>query len=763
MKYPATCLAIGVGSYVVAMPALAQDAPAPVPLKAESDTTLGGDIIVTATRRGESAQSIGISISALSGDQLTALGVKDTSALALYTPGLQLQSAGGEGNTMALTLRGVGQSDFNDNQEGPVAIYVDQVYSSALTGTNFLAFDLDRVEVLRGPQGTLFGRNATGGLVQFITRRPTKDFEGYVDLGYGRFNEVTAEGAVSGPLASNLQARLSVATQQRDRYFRNTFAGGEGGNGKNNFAGRLQLAWQPTDSVDIRLTARGAKATGIGPRGRHETTFIDPATGLASAVPTNVDQYGTGAGNDIAGYANRDSNYWSGAFDQRNPLTLSQWGTTGYVDVDLGAVKLFSITDYTSFYHRYREDSDLSPVRGLRYGIDSKIGQFSQELRVQYDSDAVKAQVGAYYLSINGRYQNQFTIYKAFATPLGLGPDDIGSLVPWTTRTRSSSVFAQAEVPLARTLKATAGVRWTSDIKRQVLDSYAVTLAPGQDELSSADINPAGSLLTATYRDRRADSFISWKLGLDWTPLPRTLVFASITRGQKGGGYNVPFFASDSLTGSFRFRPEQLTSYEGGIKISGSGFLRRFNISAYHYDYKDFQAFQFVNVAALIFNANARVTGAETEIVVSPIAGLTAQFGGAFVFDATAKNIGLPNGTFADRRLPLTPDAQLTGVLRYEIPVGTAKVATQLDGRYVTSQYYDVLNNPVGFEKGYGLLNARLFYTAPGDRWSASVFVENLTNTKYRAYVVDTGLTVAQAWLGEPRTYGVKLSYKFAR
>lgn len=731
--------------------------------QAKTDHSLGTDIVVTATKRGQNMQTVGISISALSGDQLDALGVKDTSNLALYTPGLQLQSAGGEGNTMALTLRGVGQNDFNDHQEGPVAVYIDEVYSSALTGTNFLAFDLDRVEVLRGPQGTLFGRNATGGLVQFVTRRPTKNFNGYVDLGYGRFNEATAEGAVGGPLTSNLQARLSVATQQRDRYFKNTFAGVDGGNGKNNFAGRLQLAWQPTETIDIRLTARGAKATGIGPRGRHESTFIDPATGLASLVPANVDQYGTGAGNDISGYANRNSSYWSGAFDQRNPLTLSQWGTAAHVDIALGAVKLFSITDYSSFYHSYREDTDLSPVRGLRYGIDSKINQFSQELRLQYDTDAFKALVGAYYLNINGRFQNQFIVYKAFATPLGLGPDDVGSLVPWTTKTRSSSVFAQVEIPLASTLKATAGVRRTSDIKRQVLDSFFLTLPPGRDQLTNADIDPAASLLTRTYRDRRADSFISWKLGLDWTPLPRTLVFASITRGQKGGGYNVPFFASDILTGSFRFRPEQLTSYEVGIKVSGSGFLRRFNISAYHYDYKDFQAFQFVNASALIFNADARVTGAETEIVVAPFAGLTAQLGGAFVFDATGKSIGLPNGTSANRRLPLTPDAQLTGVLRYEVPTGAAKVAGQLDGRYATSQYYDVLNNPIALEKGYGLLNARLFYTAPGDRWSASAFVENLTNTKYRAYVVDTGLTLAQSWLGEPRTYGVKLSYKFGR
>lgn len=745
---------LALGLHVCAFaPAFAQDR--------QPDPVLGSDIIVTATKRGENLQSVGITISALSGDQLSALGVKNSTDLALYTPGLQLQSAGGESNAMALTLRGVGQSDFNDHQEGPVAIYIDEVYSSALTGTSFLAFDLDRVEVLRGPQGTLFGRNATGGLVQFVTRKPTDHLDGYVDVGYGRFNQFTAEGAIGGPIAQGLQARLSLATEQRDRYFKNTLPNGVAGNGKNSYAGRLQLAWQPSDRVNVRMTVRGAESSGSGARGRHITSYIDPATGLANAVPDNVDYYGTGPGNDIAGYKNNNANYWTGEFDQTNPMSIKLKGASTHIDFDMGAFKLFSITDYTNFKHVYREDTDFGPARGLRYGVNSDIGQFSQELRLQYDSDAVKALLGAYFLNVDGDFQTQFIVYKAYGAPLGFGPDDSASLIPWTTKTRSYSVFGQADVPLTDTLKLTAGARWTKDVKKQVLDSYFVTLPNLPDELTAADIANGTSLLSETYRNRRSDKFVSWKLGLDWKPASKMLVFASATRGQKGGGYNPPFFASDALLPRFSFRPEQLTSYESGIKISGSGFLRRFNASAYYYDYKDFQAFQFFNASALIFNTDARVTGSEVELVLAPAPGLTAQLGGAFIFKATAKDITLPNGTVKDRRLPLTPDAQLTGLLRYDIPVGEAQISPQLDGRYVTTQYYDVFNNPVDRQKGYGLLNARLFYTAPDKRMTLSLFVENLTNEKYGVYILDVGLTMAQAWLGQPRTYGAKLSYKF--
>lgn len=751
----ALLLLCSVSSHAAAVDAQAQ--------AASSGNLLDSDIVVTANRRDEQAQKVGISITAFSGDQLNGLGVKGSADLTKLTPGLQLQTSGGEGNTMAFTMRGVGQNDFNDHQEGPIAIYVDNVYSSALTGTSFLAFDLDRVEVLRGPQGTLFGRNATGGLVHFVTRKPTYDWEGYASIGYGRFNSFSAEAAVGGPVTDTVQMRLSIATEQRDAYFKNNFPSGLGGNAKNNYAGRLQVAWQPSETLNLRLVARGAEAKNVGPRARHGTSYIDATTGLANAVPANVDYYGTGPGNDIAGYRNRNSNYWSGEFDQNNPLSLSQHGATLHADLELGAVKLFSITDYSKFNHHYREDSDLGPVRGQRYAADSGIRQLSQELRLNFDSSFVNVTAGAYFLDINGTYENVFIIYRAYAEPLGFvspgSTTGIGSLVPWTTKTQSYSAFGQAEWRFTDQLKLITGVRWTYDQKRQKLDSYVIDVPDSQDTLNLSD--PKTSLLTNTYRDSRSDRFVSWKGELDYTPNDRTLLFASITRGQKGGGYNPPFFAEDSQLGIFSFKPEQLTSYEGGVKISGLGLVRRLNASVYRYDYKNYQAFQFLHASSLVFNTDAKVDGADVEILLSPVRGLTVQLGGAFIFKATAENIGLPNGVSADRRIPLSPDYQLSGILRYDFSVANGSVGLQVDGRYTASQYFDVFNNPITNEGKYGVVNARVQYNLDQPDLEFSLSVENITNTKYRVFGVDLGTSLMQQWLGSPRMWSLSARYKF--
>lgn len=750
--------AISIGRFKPAQKTESRVAVPADPAPAVSDNVLLQEVLVTATKRIESSQKVGITITAYTSEQMKQLGIVNSSDLSLYTPGLQLQTSGGEGNTMSMTLRGVGQNDFNDHQESPVAIYVDEVYSSALTATSFQAFDLDRVEVLRGPQGTLFGRNATGGLVQFVTSKPTKTTEGYLDAGYGRFNDFTAEGAISGPLTDSMQARASFATHHRDQYFSNLLPNGVGGNGKSDVAGRLQVQFQPTEDLDVRLAARGSESRNSGPRGSPATTFYN-ADGLAYALPDGQDVWGTGAGNNPAGYRYRGSDPWAGSFDQNNPLTLSQWGAAIHVTGSLGPWTVFSITDYSHFKHLYREDTDLGPTRGLEYAATTGIGQFSQELRAQYDADSLKTIVGAYYLNIDGKYRNEFLVRTPFVgitTPAVIvGPEGTASLMDWTLRTISYSAFGQVDWSLADTLKLTLGARWTRDQKHDVLQSDQVPLQLGQDVLSPSD---PGLVTLLNYDDRRSDSFWSWKGGLNWTPTTALLVFASVTRGQKGGGYNVPFFGSNPSTISFR--PEELTSYETGFKWSNSGVVRKLNASFFHYDYKDYQAFEFINGVGAIFNIDAAIDGGEAEITLTPIEPLTVQLGSAFIFDAKVKNVGLPSARQVDTRVPQTPNLSLTALVRYDWNIPSGTLSAQADGRYQSSQFFDAFNSPINREPGYGIANLRLFYTAADKRWSTSLYVENLSNTVYRTFALDLG-GVAQQWLGVPRTYGIQAHYKF--
>ena len=217
------------------------------------------EVIVTAQKREQNLQDVGVSVTAFTGKQIDEFGFTNSVDIVAQTPNLSFGTPTGEGNNASLTLRGVGLSDFNDNNEGPVAVYVDEVYISALSGVTFQLFDLARVEVLRGPQGTLYGRNTTGGLVHFVSERPTEENEGYVQLTGGENSQFEVEGAISGSLTDIMQGRLSFAHNEHDGYVHNRGPGNNDANNTDNNAGRLQLAIQPTDTIDVLLNGHASK------------------------------------------------------------------------------------------------------------------------------------------------------------------------------------------------------------------------------------------------------------------------------------------------------------------------------------------------------------------------------------------------------------------------------------------------------------------------------------------------------------------------
>ena len=214
-------------------------------------------IVVTARRREESIQSIPIAVTAFSGDELRALGAQSSMDLARFTPGLQTAPVSGEGNIPNIAIRGVGQNDFRAYNESPSAVYVDEVYKGALASLDFQLFDLDRVEVLKGPQGTLFGRNATGGLIQYISKKPTSDTEGYTRLSFGSFNDLTIEAAIGSSLTDAVDARVSVVHHQHDGTERNLDPLGNDGNALDLTAERGQLAFALADGMSLLLTEIG--------------------------------------------------------------------------------------------------------------------------------------------------------------------------------------------------------------------------------------------------------------------------------------------------------------------------------------------------------------------------------------------------------------------------------------------------------------------------------------------------------------------------
>lgn len=729
------------------------------------------EVIVTAQKREESAQDVGISISTLSGEQMNSLGYTNAQEVTALAAGVATLQPNGEAN-YAVGIRGVANNDFTSNVESPVAIYVDETYISQMSGAGFLLFDIDRVEILRGPQGTLFGRNATGGLVHYVTVKPnTDEFAGYGNFTYGNFNRFKAQGAVNIPMGDKLSARISLATHQGDGYAKNRLSPDRDLNNANESAARIQLRFQPTDNFDLLLNARFGHQN-------IRTGFFE----YASAVLPNG-QYTPGVPNpDIGGYVDLDGDVYTGDYDFTGHNKTNTEGYTGRLDWDLGFAKLTSITDYQSTERDYMEDSDASPANYFNFFLTTDADQFSQEVRLSGDEDALKWVLGFYYLDIDINDSNGAKATDLFAALFG--PANVvgfnGVRNPYTLDTKSWSLFGQVEYELSSQFALIGGLRYISEKKDYAYDDF-VSLFP-EDISSGLDPRIVDLPPPASFAGNRKDTKIALRAQLNWTPNDDILAYASWNRGVKSGGYNAPSLPTPIfLTPEFMtYDPETLDAYEVGVKIDLG--KARLNASTYYYDYKNCQAFSILGLDTFTLNADCENKGFEVELQGSAAAGLDYHLGVGFT-DAEVTNIlGVtidavtPAGTLpaiipgGKQRPVQTPKWNLNGLVRYEFPVeGIGNIALQVDGAYRSEHFFALTNFDASRENGYFLGNASVTWIAPSEKWSVRGFVQNLTGSEYLVQTFDLSGSLSNGGLfglveqyyGRPRTYGVNLSVSF--
>jgi iron complex outermembrane receptor protein len=743
---------------IMANPAFAQaveqDKAAPPTESIASDEPALGDIVVTAQRREQRSQNVGISITAFSGEQLTQLGVSSSQDLVAITPGLRNPQSG-SGLTASFSLRGLSQSDFGASQEAPVALYVDDVYQSSQGASQFLLFDVARTEVLRGPQGTLFGRNATGGLVHFITERPKDDFGGYVDLSYGRFNRIRPEAAINLPIGATTAIRISAAGEWHDAFVKNT--AGADLYDANRWGGRLQFQWKPSDDITLLLSGRIGRVRETG-----QPYIWDAARPTG---PLGTGEFSPGL-SDNFGFTNTGNGPFRVTLDPIAFHDTDTQGVTGSLSWTLGDVTVTSLTDFTEVQVKYAEDSDMQPGEYFHYLADQRSKQFSQELRLSGETGALNWTVGGYYLWIGGDYVQEGRLTDLFGA--GSGVSTLTSRYDVTTH--SVSAFGQLEYKLTDQLKAIVGARYIDERKRQNYNSAFYDLPGG----SKVGFGSSPDLLN--FNGRMSQGLYSLRAELDWKPSEGALFYASYNRGVKSGGFNAPLDPSgsavfiDPLTfdpaptaaDAMRFKPEVLHSYEVGAKIKLPNGLGRINASAFYYDYKDFQALSFEGVStSYIINRPATLKGIDTELYLTPARGLNLIFGASYL-DQVVKGIPL-SGTSVDRKIPYAPQWNLTALARYEWDAFGGQMALQANTNYVSSQNFALTNAAVTEEPGYALVNARLSYTFPNDRLTIAAYVDNLTDRRYRLIAFDLASSFgsSESQYGMPRTYGVSLRYKF--
>jgi iron complex outermembrane receptor protein len=729
------------------------------------------EIVVTAQKREQSLQDVGISVTAFSDKQIQQLGFTSSTDVVAMTPGLNYTTPNADSSVINFFLRGVGLNDFADANENPVAVYVDDVYRPASGGLSFQLFDLERVEVLRGPQGTLFGRNTTGGLLHFVSKRPTDTLDGYIDVSIAEYNEIKAEGAIGGPIAGSLTGRLSAAMDNYDGFTENRFPGGQDYNAGHSKAVRGQLQFEPSDTSRILVSANFSdNDAAVGAWQHQATTFGGPngdesvplgANEQTNAVDCNadgaLDDADIRVGTDCFGYRDTDGDPWAGDYDRRGRVKTQATGGSVNAEWKIGDVTFTSITALQKVSRLQQEDTDMTPFPLIMPTFNADTKTFTQELRANGGTDRFRWLVGGFYFDndVDGHYTLDLT-------NLGFVYFDAN----YDQTSESLAAFGQVEYDLSDAFTLIAGARWANDKKEldylNVDTSGLFELITGSDVAFDFDAASVGDLA------KHDDDSISGKIELDWKPSDDVLVYGAISRGTKAAGFNVGFldqtliFASNTAQ-TIPFDEETLTSYEVGFKSTIFDGTTRFNGAAFYYDYKDFQTFRFELLNQVIFNTDAEVKGLELELQTAPWEGWNIGLG-VSLLDAKAKDIPNPaTGELRDRDMVAAPEVAANGVVRYEWPMLGGRFGAQVSATYQDHIYYDIQNVPVSFEDGYTVTNLRLSYANDAHPWEIAAFLNNATNEEYLTYTFDFTSTFGfnQQAYGRPRWGGVSFRYNF--
>ena len=739
-------------------------------------------IEVTAQKRNENISDVGIAITAFSGEQLEALGLESSTELIAFTPGVSL--AGDIGGQRAIfNIRGVVQNDYADLAEAPVAVYVDGGYLASTQAQTFGLFDVARIEILKGPQGTLFGRNATGGLVNTVTAKPTADTEGYAEFTAARFEQYRFEGAISGEITDGIYGRFSGFTNQQGEILENIYedgaapdtrlgsvGGGEDGYNDDTKAFRAQLLFDIGEEGSLLLSGNWSDTTkSEGPYQVVNTTEIKDADGnvidviYAADDPLGCDTIQAGVcvdgnfngdpfrpvqGGDFNGNFDPDG---SGnkvnkdfAFDDQNKIKSK--GLAATLDYAFESFDFFAMSDFKEFKRTVGLDSDQTASPELIFQSNSTIEQFSQEFRFSGESADLKWVGGLYYLSIDTDYSQGLA---GSPTTFFLGGEENNTLV--SLETESYSVFGQIDYSLTDDLVLVGGLRYTREDKDFVGNVY-------QNENTNDRVIEIDTTTTSleTLVDSNDQNLWSAKLQLEYS-VGNSLYYAGINRGVKAGSFNAPLQGGFSL-----YEPEELTAYEAGLKHSfmqGSGV---FNANVFYYDYSDYQSFSWVNNAGVVSNEEASFSGVELEVFLTPTDSLDVMVNFSYT-DAVVEDLEVASGYFADTTPPFTPEYQASAMLRYNWDAFDGNMAAQLSANYQSETFHNARNFTAHEIDSFATADTRLTWVDAEDKWLIAAYVDNLFDSDHELIGFDvTGFYgTSQISYAKPRTYGVTVRRNF--
>ena len=762
-----------VSTSAFATAAMAQSSPNPASsggaaATTESEADHVAEIVVTAQKREQRLSDVPVSVTALTGAQLVSKGINTVEDLVKVTPGLSFVDSGK--SAPVFSLRGVGFFDNSLGARPTVTVYTDEAPLPFSIEAKSAAFDLERVEVLKGPQGTLFGQSSTGGAINYISAKPTSTFQAGITGSYGRFNTTDVQAYVSGPLTSTLNARIAVHTLQSSdwqySYTRSDTIG------RQNFSqARILLDWKPTERLSVLLNVNGSYdgSNNQAPQfiGAVRSNASTPLLLTYPIAPHNPRAADWNANQDFP----RNNKFYQGVLRANYELT--------------DAITLTSLTSYS--HEKVRSEiSDGTTLLNFNVLDYGHVESFSQELRASGD-------VGKLHYIVGGNYQHDKTkettpTYDVYGTSSAFG-DAIGPV----SRQKFSTFafFGDATYQLVDRVRLNGGIRYT----KQDLDynscltvqdassavAYRSTinyarflgglapigpLAVGQCVSLDANRNPASAIGSLN------EGNVSWRAGIDFKPTPRTLLYVNVSRGYKAGNSPNP-----GATSVDQFKPvsqESVLAYEAGVKTSLFNRVLDFTGAGFYYDYTDKQLLGrsvftpniFGPQSALVNIPKSRILGGEAQIVLRPGFGLTLDAAGTYL-DTKVKSdfsnytlVGVP-ANFKGSAFPYTPKWQLVfdGEERFPISASVDGIVAA-NASYRTKTVAGFGGDPRLNIDAYWLVDLRLGIEDPHGKWKAQLYGRNVFN-KYYWNNVNFGGDTLRRYTGMPATYGVQLSYKF--
>lgn len=740
---------------------------------------------MTAQRRAEDAQLVPEAITPITAAGIESLNIHNVSDLVAAAPNLQVSVP--IGNSMPIiSIRGVSMSDYSTNQSSPIAVYSDEAYLGPSYVQGLTIFDTERIEVLRGPQGTLYGRNSTGGAINFIS--PTPDLSGpasgYVTGGYGNYDLWSGRAALATPIIEDtLSVRLAVEAESDDGYYENLLGGG----------------MAQTQDEALRLTVHARPAAPLDIVFRYTWGYSNPI----SAPPRSEGEYPEAFSGYVtpAGYG-----YHEGEINYVGRDTAALQLATLTTNLEISPA--FTLTSVSANYLAWlnqKQDSDGSPLSLLQIQWLNHDHGGSEDLRLTSHLDGPWDFIAGVYYSaedvhmenIYGLYQSGVPVISALEPAYGALLDQYGVMDQRLNTFKSSwALYTQSSFKLNDRFSTDAGLRYTDDDDQLTyvnISRYSDSGIPigswvpgnisGIDSplLPPADYPPNGVYLNGPFTLASGptpsvnNSAVTGRLSFNYTPVTDVLTYLSYDRGYRGGSFNAGVYYTPRPTSAAYAQPETVDAFELGLKSEVLEHRLRLNAALFHYIYRNQQFVNVINgVSNVLVNApRSTINGAELEVTARPIQRLT--LGGSLgLLHTKFDELSLANTQSGAGEVDLSgnslisaPTVSTTGNVDYAVPVDAYSLEAHADADYRSKQWFSAYNNDIGYgstsQGGYTLFDSRLRLVSPSGRYSTSLWGKNLLNKNYDVYAINLkqGFGFVYNEAGPPRRFGIEFSANY--